>query len=70
MLLSVEETLIYFDYTYLTSHIKGHMLSLKFHLQHFMQMVTEIQQCQKTISSLATPKCISKRKTAIQLGKH
>jgi hypothetical protein len=40
----------------LTSHIRGHLLSLKFRLQHRMQMVTGIQHLQTPISSPATPK--------------
>jgi hypothetical protein len=46
----------------LTSHIRGHLLSLKFH----PQMVTGIQHLQTAISSPMDQKCISKRPKTIQ----
>jgi hypothetical protein len=51
----------------LTSHIGGHLLSLEFHLQHCMQMVTEIQHLQTPISSSATPKMHFQEEKTIQL---
>jgi hypothetical protein len=53
----------------LTSHIRGHLLSLKFHPQHRMKMVTGIQHLQTPISSPATPKMHFQGEKTIQLVK-
>jgi hypothetical protein len=53
----------------LTSHIRGHILSLKFHPQNCMQMVIGIQHLQTPISSPAAPKMHFQEEKTIQLFK-